>query len=302
MSKTALKEKIKTELLLLDGAMGTEIIARGAKAGVCNDLLNIESPNIISDVHNAYLQAGSDIVITNTFGANKFTLARYGLTDKVASINKAGAEIARAAAGQQKYVLGDIGPSGDFLEPLGNLKTDELRDAYIQQAKSLIEGGVDGIIIETMTALDEISVAIEAAKLVVGDVAIFASMTFDKTGSDYKTMMGVDIKTAVETIISLGVDAVGFNCGTTSLDEYVEIAGRFVTEVRKLSQDVAVFAEPNAGKPELVDGKAVYHVLPDKFAETAEKINLAGINIIGGCCGTTPKHIEAVARRLKNTI
>lgn len=300
MSGTNFKEKIRNDLLLLDGAMGTELIARGAEVGVCNDFLNIESSEIISDVHNAYLQAGSDIIITNTFGANKYSLVRHGLDQKIIVINEAGAKIARAAAGQEKYVLGDIGPAGDFLEPLGNLKPDELKDAFVLQANALVDGGVDGIIIETMTAIDEITIAIEAAKSVAGTLPVFASMSFDKAGDDYKTMMGVDIKTAAETIISLSVDGIGFNCGTTSLDEYIDLAGRFISEVRSLSSEVVVFAEPNAGKPELVDGKATYRVSPEEFADMVEKILSAGVNIIGGCCGTSPKHIEAVAKRLKN--
>jgi 5-methyltetrahydrofolate--homocysteine methyltransferase len=285
-------------LFLLDGAMGTQLITRGTEAGVCSDYLNIESGDIVFDVHRAYLEAGSDAVLTNTFGANKYALARHGLAEEVARINNAGAEIARRAAGDEKYVLGDIGPSGDFLEPLGGLKPDECKDAFRRQAKGLLAGGVDGFIIETMTALDEIAIAIEAVKS-VSDLPLFASMSFDKAGDDFKTMMGVDVEAAVSKIASLGVDAVGFNCGTLELDEYVELAEKFVSAVRALSQDVLVFAEPNAGKPELVDDKAVYKVSPEDFAAAAEKIHSAGVTIIGGCCGTEPGHIEAVAKRLK---
>ncbi len=142
MSRISLKERINEGLFLLDGAMGTELIARGVKAGKCNDYLNIESPDIVSDIHRAYIEAGSDAVITNTFGANKYALARHGLDDKVEDINTAAAQIARRAASEEKYVLGDIGPSGDFLEPLGSVKPEELKDAFAQQAKALsAEGG-----------------------------------------------------------------------------------------------------------------------------------------------------------------
>jgi len=158
---------------------------------------------------------------------------------------------------------------------------------------------VDGFIIETMTALDEIEIAIEAVKSVSGDLPVFASMSFDRAGDDFKTMMGVDVEAAVSKITSLGVDAVGFNCGTVSLDEYVELAEKYVSAARVLSDDVAIYAEPNAGKPELVEGRAVYNVSPEDFAAAAEKIHSAGVNIIGGCCGTGPAHIEAVARKLK---
>ena len=298
MPRLSLKERIKQSFFLLDGAMGTQLIARGTGVGVCNDYLNIDSVDIVCDVHRAYFEAGGDAVITNTFGANKYALARHGFAEEVAGINTSGAEIARRAAGEDKYVLGDIGPSGDFLEPLGSLKPDELEDAFAQQAKALLGGGVDGFIIETMTALDEIEIAIEAVKS-VSDLPLFASMSFDRAGDDFKTMMGVDIDSAVSKMVSLGVDAVGFNCGTLELDEYVKLAEKFVSAVRALSQDVLVFAEPNAGKPELVDDKAVYKVSPEDFAAAAEKIHSAGVTIIGGCCGTGPGHIEAVAKRLK---
>ncbi len=299
MGRLGLKERISEGMFLLDGAMGTQLIARGTEAGVCNDYLNIGSSDIVFDVHRSYLEAGSDAVLTNTFGANKYALARYGFAKEVTMINTAGAEIARRAAVEEKYVLGDIGPCGDFLEPLGSLKPEELKDAFAEQAKGLLAGGVDGFIIETMTALDEIEIAIEAVKKVSEGLPVFASMSFDKAGVDYRTMMGIDVEAAVSKIASLGVEAVGFNCGTLELDEYVELAEKFVSAVRALNRDVLVLAEPNAGKPELVGNKAVYKVSPADFAAAAEKIHSAGVTIIGGCCGTGPEHIEAVAKELK---
>lgn len=296
MARKSLRERIGQGVFLLDGAMGTQLFARGVEVGACNDYLNVKSPDVVCEVHRAYLDAGSDAVLTNTFGANRVALKRYGLADQAQRINQAGARIARRAAGGKKYVLGDIGPCGEFLEPLGALKAQELKDAFAEQARALLAGGVDGLIIETMTALDEIVVAIEAAKSVCGDLPLFASMSFDKAGDDFKTMMGVDVTGAVGKIVSLGVDAVGFNCGTATLDEYVELAERLVAAASSASDEVLVLAEPNAGKPELVDGKAVYVVLPGDFAAAAKKIHLAGVNIIGGCCGTGPAHIEAVAK------
>jgi len=301
MPETSLKERIKQGLLLLDGAMGTELIVRGIEVGTCNDYLNIDSPDIISDIHNAYLLAGSDVIITNTFGANKYALARHGLAEQAARINKAGAQIARRAAGQQKYVLGDIGPSGDFLEPLGTLKPNEFRDTYTAQAEALLAGGADGLIVETMTAIDEAVIAIEAAKSVAGNLPVVISMSFDRAGDNFKTMMGVGVEAAVSKLVPLNVDAAGFNCGTLSLDDYVKLAEKFVSEVKALSDDVTVSAEPNAGKPELVEDKAVYKVSPDDFAAAAEKIRSAGVSIIGGCCGTSPAHIEAMAKKIRTT-
>jgi len=299
MSRTNLKEKIKQGLLLLDGAMGTQLIASGIEPGTCNDYLNIESPDIVFDIHRAYLRAGSDAILTNTFGANKFVLARHGLVEEVERINTAGAKVARQAAGKEKYVLGDIGPTGDFLQPLGNLKPNDVKDAFAQQAKALVAGGVDGLIIETITALDEAEIVIEAVKSACNNLPVFASFAFDRARGDFRTMMGVDVKSAVSKAVSLGVDAVGFNCGSPTLYEYIELAEKFVSAVRASGQNTSVFAEPNAGKPELVDGKTVYKVSPEDFASAAEKIHSLGVNIIGGCCGTTPAHIEAAANRLK---
>jgi 5-methyltetrahydrofolate--homocysteine methyltransferase len=331
MPRMSLKERISEGLFLLDGAMGTQLIARGIEAGACSDYLNIESPDIIFEIHQAYFRAGSDAVLTNTFGANKYALARHGLSDKVKEINTAAAKIARLAAGAGKYVLGDIGPSGDFLQPLGNLEAEELKNAFAEQAKSLSAGGgstsspsVDGFIIETMTSLDEATIAVEAVKQASRDLPVFVSFAFDRVAGDFRTMMGVDIKSAVTKMVSLGVDAVGFNCGTVSLDEYIILAERFA-ELLSNKSDVAVpatakqtpninpstslrtrlgakrvllLAEPNAGKPELVDGRTVYKVLPEDFA-AAEKIYSAGVNIIGGCCGTTPEHIRVLAEMLQ---
>ena len=294
-----MRERIKQGIFLLDGAMGTQLIARGVEAGRCNDYLNIDSPDTIFEIHQSYLQAGSDAVLTNTFGANKFALARRGFGDKVKEINTAAAKTARRAAGEQKYVLGDIGPSGGFLEPLGDLKPEELKDAFAEQAKALLAGGVDGFIIETETALDEITIVIEAVKSVCGELPVFASMAFDKVADGFRTMMGVDVESAVAKMVSLGVDAVGFNCGTLLLNEYVELAGKFVSTVKVSSANVLIYAEPNAGKPQLVDGRAVYKVTPEDFATAIEKIHSAGVNIIGGCCGTGPEHIGAVVNRLK---
>jgi methionine synthase I (cobalamin-dependent) len=299
MAGRNLRTRIQKDLFLLDGAMGTQLFARGAQPGKCNDWLNVEAPEMVTEIHQAYLDAGSDAVLTNTFGANRYALTRHGLADKISEINRAGAQAARKAAGEQRYVLGDIGPTGDFLEPLGTLRADEVREAYAEQVRGLREGGVDGFMVETMTALDELALAIEAARSAAGGLPIFASMSFDKGGAGFRTMMGVDVPTAVSKMILLGVDAVGFNCGTASLDEYVELAEAYVAAARSSKKRVQVFAEPNAGRPELVDGRAVYQVAPAEFAAASGGILKAGIHILGGCCGTGPEHIQAVAETLR---
>ncbi len=297
MAERDLRTRIQEGLFVLDGAMGTQLFARGAEPGKCNDWLNVESPAMVIDIHRAYLEAGSDAVLTNTFGANRYALARHGCADRVSEINKAGVQVAREAAGDARYVLGDIGPTGDFLEPLGTLRAEQ---AYVEQVRSLRNGGVDGFIIETMTALDELALAIEAARSAGGGLPVLASMSFDKGGAGFRTMMGVDVATAVTKMVSLGVDAVGFNCGTASLDEYIELAKAYVAAAKSSRKKVRIFAEPNAGKPELVDGQAVYQVTPQEFAAACRKILDAGIHILGGCCGTGPQHIRAVADALKS--
>lgn len=296
MARVDLSERIKNAPLILDGAMGTELVGRGIIVPGCNDNLNIESPDDVIAVHASYLEAGADAVITNTFSANSFSLARHNLVSKVEQINLEGARIARKAAGDDRYVLGDIGPCGDFLEPLGAVKADELKLAFAQQAKALIEGGVDGIIIETMTALDELTVAIEAVRS-VSDKPVFVSLAFDAAGEDFRTMMGVGPAQAVKQLSSLGITAIGFNCGTLPMAGYVELTKAYAKALA--GSDIALIAEPNAGLPELIDGKAVYTLSPEEFADAAVEIKAAGAGILGGCCGTTPGHIRALAEKIK---
>ena len=297
MARVELSERIKNAPLILDGAMGTELIGRGITVPGCNDNLNVESPDDVIAVHASYLEAGSDAVITNTFSANSFGLARHNLVDRVSQINLEGTRIARKAAGDDRYVLGDIGPCGDFLEPLGAVKADELKLAFAQQAKALIDGGVDGIIIETMTALDELTVAIEAVRS-ISDVPVFVSLAFDTAGDDFRTMMGVGPAQAVEQLSKLGITAIGFNCGTLPMAGYVELTKAYAEALA--GSDIALIAEPNAGQPELIDGKATYTLSPEDFADAMVKIKAAGAAIIGGCCGTTPGHIRALAEKIKD--
>lgn len=299
MSRPKLRERIGQGVFLLDGAMGTQIFARGIEPGSCNDLLNLTSPNLVLEIHRAYFEAGSDAVLTNTFGANRYALARHACADRTLEVNKAGTEVARKAAGEDRYVLGDIGPTGDFLEPLGALRAEQVAAAFTEQVDGLRRGGVDGFIIETMTALDELEIAINAAKTAGGGLPVFASMSFDTGAAGFRTMMGVDVPTAVAKMLSLRADAVGFNCGTAALNDYVDLSKACVAAVRSARKKTPVFAEPNAGLPALVDGQAVYQVMPDEFAAACRRILDAGIHILGGCCGTGPQHIRAMAETLK---
>jgi 5-methyltetrahydrofolate--homocysteine methyltransferase len=296
MSRQSLADRIADGLLILDGAMGTQLMTNGIQPGQCNDYLNIDNPEVIARIHSAYFEAGSDAVLTNTFGANKFTLSRHGYTEIAEKINFAGAQNGRKAAGDDKYVIGDIGPTGDFLKPLGTLDANGLRAAFAQQAKGLADGGVDGFVVETLTALDEAVIAVEAVKS-VSDLPIFVSFAYGPGGESYKTMMGVDVDSVVSQIVPLGVSAVGFNCGTIPMAGYVKLTENYARLLA--DSDTVIIAEPNAGLPELVDGETVYRLEPGVYAEFADKIVDAGATIIGGCCGTTPEHIKALAKKLR---
>ena len=296
MPQKNLEQKLAGGLFFLDGAMGTQLMAKGIGPGKCNEYLNVESPKIILDIHRSYFQAGSDAVLTNTFGANEITLARHNLADKVEQINRAAVKIARQAAGRDKFVMGDIGPCGDFLKPLGNLEPERLKDAFAKQAKALCDAGVDGFIIETMTAVDEAKIAVEAVKSVC-PLPVFVSFAFDAAGNDFRTMMGASVETIVSEFSTLGVKAIGFNCGTLKMEQYSLLAERFVKLLA--GKNILLLAEPNAGKPELIGDRAVYKIGDKEFAEWLARIHKAGAAIIGGCCGTGPTHIKTMCEKIK---
>ena len=299
MAKKSFKDKLGEGLLFFDGAMGTQLMAHGIIAEKGNDWLNIEQPEVILDIHNAYLKAGCDAVLANTFGANEISLARHGLADEVEKLNKAGVKIARQAAnaaGGDKYVFGDISSCGEFLQPLGTLEPAHLKEVFARQAKALCDAGVDGFAIETFMAVDEAKVAAEAV-LSVCDLPVFVSLAFDPAGNDFRTMMGVNVETVVTEFSSLGIRGLGFNCGTLNMEQYLHLAEKFAKLLK--GTKLALLAEPNAGKPELVDGKAVYKLSPQDFGVYMDKIYKAGATILGGCCGTSPAHIKAMTAKLK---
>jgi len=297
MTKTTLTERLKQGVFILDGAMGTQLFARCAKIGQCNEVLNVDQPAIVADVHTAYLAAGCDAVLTNTLGGTAIALDRHGAGDRALELNTAAAQLARSAAGPDKYVLGDIGPCGDFLEPLGPLTKDQLRVAFAEQTRGLADSGVDGFIIETVTATDEIEVAIEAVKS-VSDLPILISLAYDQAADSFRTLMGTAPAQAVEKLVPLGITAIGYNCGTLDMESYIGLTAEYAKALE--NSDVLLLAQPNAGKPELEDGKAVYKLTPDAFAEAMVKIHDAGATLLGGCCGTTPAHIAAAVKKIKS--
>jgi methionine synthase I (cobalamin-dependent) len=300
MAKITLSKRIKAGVFFLDGAMGTELIASGIDMGRCGDYLSVTNPEAIKTVHTAYLKAGSDAISTNTFGANAITLAKHGMEGEVENICVSAAKNAREAIealygkDADKYVLGDIGPCGDFFEPVGLLKPEDLRSAIEAQAKALEKGGVDGFILETLTDLQEAVVAVQAVKA-VSQLPVFVSFAFDPAGGRFRTMMGVSADMIVEKIAPLGVDAIGFNCGTLDMDEYVQLAEIFAELLK--NESALLLTEANAGKPELVDGGVLFSLTPENFAAACQRIDSAGASLMGGCCGTTPNHIAALCKK-----
>lgn len=284
----------RSPTIIADGAMGTMLFAAGLEAGAPPELWNVDHPDRVRAVQRAYLQAGSQIILTNTFGGTRYRLGMHGLEARVKELNRAGAEIARAevdAAGGTALVAGDIGPSGEILQPVGTLDFNDAVSAFAEQAEGLIAGGVDLIWIETMADLEEVRAAIEGVRQVSKDIPIVATMTFDTKG---RTMMGVTPEVAVKTIAEWGVVATGGNCGNGP-DEMLEV----IKQMHAARPAVILVSKSNAGKPEIgEDGKVVYRAGPDEMARYAIEMKKAGAKIIGGCCGSSPAHLQAMAQVL----
>jgi len=275
---------------LADGAMGTMLFANGLQFGDPPEVWNLTHPDVVRSIHRGYIDAGARIILTNTFGGNRLRLALHGFDDRVRELNIAAATLLGAeveSAGSDALVAGDIGPTGAILAPTGTLEYEEAVDVFAEQAKALVEGGVDLLWVETMSDLSEIKAAIEAVRRVAPGIALVATMTFDTRGS---TMMGVTPEQAVVALDAWGADAVGGNCGNGP-DELVAVVQR----MRAVAPDVTLVAKSNAGMPELVDLRAVYRAEPAVMAAQTAEMRDAGAAIIGGCCGTTPAHLRAMA-------
>ncbi len=270
--------------------MGTTLFEHGLKPGDCPELMNLTHPELIGDIARAYAEAGADIVQTNTFGASPLKLAEYGLDSRTAEINNTAVTNVRESVGTDIIVSGSCGPSGKILEPYGNGKPEEIQDSFIQQLEAQINAGVDVICIETMIDLNEAKLAIQAAKSVHSEIPIIATMTFDKTPKGFFTIMGVDIESAANALTEAGADIIGSNCGN-GLNLMIEIAQEFIAIT-----NLPVIIQSNAGLPEIKAGNINYNETPEYFAERIGKLLLAGVSIIGGCCGTTPGHIKAIRR------
>src|SRR6478672_1696449 len=280
--------------ILADGAMGTMLFASGLQFGDPPEAWNVSNPEVVRRIHRGYLDAGSRIVMTNTFGGNRLRLRLHGLDKRVAELNRTAAILLRAevdAAGGRALVAGDIGPTGEIMAPLGTLEQAEAEDVFAAQAAALIAGGVDLIWIETMSHLSEITAAIRGARQASSTIPVIATMTFDTRGH---TMMGVSPEEAARALLAAGADAVGGNCGNGP-DELLPV----IAKMRAVAPDAVLVAKSNAGMPELVDLRAVYRADPTTMADAARDFRRAGARIIGACCGSTPAHLAAMAEALQ---
>ncbi|MDR0608953.1 MAG: homocysteine S-methyltransferase family protein [Planctomycetaceae bacterium] len=288
----SLSDWFQSGTLLLDGGWGTQLQLRGLETGAHPDLWNLSQPEKIRDVAEAYVAAGSDVILTNTFGSTRFPLARHGYEDKVEEINRAGVRISLDAAKGKAKVFASIGPSGVVLM-MGNVTADDLYAAFLEQAQAIALEKPDGIVIETMSDPAEAVLAVKAAKTTGLPVAV--CMVFDSGKNKDRTMMGTTPEQAVEQLTLAGADIIGSNCGQ-GIDGFIPICRRM-----RAVTGLPLWMKANAGLPEIVDGKTVYRQTPERFAESAWQLVEAGANFIGGCCGTTPEFIAALKKKMIHT-
>ena len=290
-NKRRLQDVARERPLLGDGAMGTQLMFAGLEQGNCGEEWNLTFPERVLAIQRRYVDAGSDCILTNTFGGSRIMLNRHGNAGKAMEINHAAVEIARASFGERDgFVIGDIGPFGGLLEPYGEFTEPQVREAFGEQAKALVEAGADAIIIETQTSLEELQLGLEAAKE-AGATCVIGSLAYDVTldGSTFRTMMGVDPERAAVFLADHGADIVALNCGT-GMD--MERARQAVERYRRVT-DLPVMVQPNAGLPKLIDMKVVYDETPEQMVGGVVPLLRAGVNIVGACCGSTPAHIRA---------
>src|ERR1700687_1248863 len=283
--------RLKQSPVLCDGAMGTLLYAKGIFINRSYDELNLSQPDLIRGIHHEYLQAGAEIIETNTFGGNSFRLARHSLADKVRDINRTGVRIAREAAKSfDVWVAGSVGPLGTRIEPLGKTSFQEARDAFRQQIEVLVEGGVDLLILETFGYLEEIHQAMLAARDVSASLPLVAQVTMDEDGN---CLDGSDPQTFVPKLVEWGADVIGCNCsvGPVAMLDAIERV--------RAATSLPLAAQPNAGIPRSVDGRNIYLCSPEYMASYARKFVAAGVRLVGGCCGTTPEHIRVMKSALR---
>lgn len=280
-------------VLVSDGAIGTFLHQKGLKPDECPESWNLNRREDVKQIAQSYVEAGSDIVLTNSFGASPLKLEGYGLQEQAYELNRAAAEIAKMAAGDKILVMGSMGPTGKMVM-MGEVNPQEVYKGFMEQARGLADGGADGIVIETMTDPEEARLAIEAAREVTG-IDIACTFTFSKNQDGaYRTMMGTDVGAYLEMALSAGAGIIGANCGNGTAG-MIEI----VREIRALDPDIPVLVHANAGLPEYKDGKTVFPESAGEMASQIEELVEAGANIVGGCCGTTPEHIRQIVQVVK---
>ena len=291
--KSLLAEIRKGKPLISDGAWGTFLQAHGLQPGECPELWNITHRTDVLAIAKSYIDAGADMILTNSFGGSPLKLSYFGLLDRTAELNEAAARISREAAGTEKFVLGSMGPTGAILM-MGEVSEQEVYDGFSLQAQALKKGGVDAICVETMSAIDEASIAVRAAKESTG-LEIVCTFTFEKTSaSEYRTMIGVSPSEMVHAIKEAGATIIGTNCGN-GFEQMIGI----VQEIRTVDATTPILVHANAGKPTMNDGIVTYPDTPEMMAEILHKLIAHGANIIGGCCGTTPAHIRALVNAVR---
>jgi 5-methyltetrahydrofolate--homocysteine methyltransferase len=294
---TKLFQKAMLERPILgDGAMGTQLMLAGLEQGHCGEAWNLTHPERVLAIQRRYVEAGSECLITNTFGGSRIMLNRHGEAGRVVEINKAAVAIARRAFGERNgYVLGDIGPFGGLMAPFGEFTEDQVRSAFDEQAAALVEAGADAIIVETQTSLEELVLGMEAAQK-AGAPCIIGSMAYDVTldGSTFRTMMGVEPERAAEFMQEHGAHVVALNCGTGMEMERARVA----VERYKSVTSLPVMVQPNAGKPRLENMKVVYDETPEQMVKGLVPLLEAGANVVGACCGSTPEHIRAFRKAM----
>ena len=278
--------------VLLDGAMGTLLQDRGLADGGAGELWNVERPEVVRGCHEEYARAGARVLTTNTFGGTRPRLQMHGLEDRVHELNRAGAALARAVADEHDaLVAGDLGPTGELLEPLGTLTEEDAVQLFEEQLRGLVEGGIDLVLVETMSDLAEVGAAVAAARRVAPELPVVATLSFD---TNLRTMMGVRPADAVTALAAEGVDAVGANCGRGP-EEMAAIAAQ-LAEARP--EGLLLVAQSNAGLPQVVGDHFEYDASPDVMAAHAEELRSLGVDLIGGCCGSTPAHLAAMREAL----
>jgi 5-methyltetrahydrofolate--homocysteine methyltransferase len=293
MKPTLLQLISQGKTLVSDGAWGTFLQAKGLKPGECPELWNITHSSEVLDIARGYINAGADTIETNSFGGNYFKLQGFGLETQVYELNKKAAEISRLAAGTEKYVLGSVGPTGKILM-MGDVTEEELYDAFKEQSMALYDGGADAIVIETMTDIDEASIAVRAARENT-PCEVICTMTFDYLQTDeYRTMMGVSPAEMVVAMKAAGAHFVGANCSNG-----IEGMIRITEEIRAADQEIPILIHANAGLPILEGTNTIFPETPEMMASHAIQLAKSGANIIGGCCGTTPEHIRKLAEVLQ---